>query len=67
MPFDQDTKGAWVLEMLCGQKSRINTAERSIAGFKIRQGHVNIVYSGLLCSKFEQLENDLFPMQGLLN
>ena len=26
------------LEMICGQKLKINTAEKSIAGFKIRQG-----------------------------
>ena len=28
------------LEMICGQRLKINTAEKSIAGFKIRQGQI---------------------------
>lgn len=41
--FVEDRKNITVtllgLEMICGQKLKINTAKKSIAGFKIRQGN----------------------------
>ena len=34
------TKTLWALEMICGQRLKITTALKSIAGFKIREGQI---------------------------